>query len=182
MARPSVRRQIRRPDNGERRKLGEDSSSKNDWRGSFSQVTAPCPKHCCWERNLSQDYQAGPSEPIASRSISDRCQIPEDTFGRRCSGSLPLRIFFLLTAPQQPCAATRGAIRSSSEGARSAQAKAPFNRTNVPIARVRPMEHQPKPGISVSIQRAHFTTCTSRARPSPRSSYPPVVPRLVSRM
>jgi hypothetical protein len=32
MARPSVQRQIRRPDNEERRRLGEDNSSKNYWR------------------------------------------------------------------------------------------------------------------------------------------------------
>jgi hypothetical protein len=47
---------------------------------------------------ISQDHQPEISEPIASRSISDRCQILDDTFVCRCSGSLPPRIFF---APEQ---------------------------------------------------------------------------------
>ena len=68
MARPSVRRQIRRLDNGERRKLGEDRSSKKRWR-------APLPGDGTLRealplgQGLSQDHQAGISEPIASRSI-----------------------------------------------------------------------------------------------------------------
>jgi len=75
---------------GSGRKLGEDSSSKNDWR-------APLPgddTYYWFGEALSQGHQAGTSEPIASRSISDRCQIPDELF--RIAAAAVFHLEFLL--------------------------------------------------------------------------------------
>ena len=113
--------------------------------------------------------QAGASEPIASRSISDRCQIPDDTFVRRCSGSLPLRNFFaqeqkLSLHPNNP------ALRPEVQSAPRRRGLGRPKRRHRSIkehtkCQGTTHEHQPMPGNSASIQRARLASV-----PSPRSS------------